>query len=81
MPRFKRNRFRADLREMARSCSNYNKSTNCTNMPKTVRLKCSTEVGYGHNKPRSPSKLFNYFTIKSLIMQEFSAISTTNFLM
>ena len=27
---------------------NYNKSTNCANMPKTVRLKCSTGVGYGY---------------------------------
>ena len=27
----------------------YNKSTDCTNMPKAVRLKCSTEVGYGYD--------------------------------
>ena len=26
----------------------YNKSTDCANMPKAVRLKCSTEVGYGY---------------------------------
>ena len=26
----------------------YNKSADCANMPKTVRLKCSTEVGYGY---------------------------------
>ena len=25
----------------------YNKSTDCANMPKAVRLKCFTEVGYG----------------------------------
>ena len=28
--------------------ANYNKSTDCANMPKAVRLKCSTEVGYGY---------------------------------
>ena len=33
----------------------YNKSADCANMPKTVRLKCSTEVGYGY--------LFNHTTI------------------
>ena len=27
----------------------YNKSTDCANMPKAVRLKCSTEVGYGYD--------------------------------
>ena len=48
MPCFKRNWFRADLREMARSCSNLQQATNCTNVPKTVRLKCSNGVGYGY---------------------------------
>ena len=28
--------------------ANYNKSTNCANMPKTVRLKCSTGAHYGY---------------------------------
>ena len=27
---------------------NYNKSTDCANMSKAVRLECSTEVGYGY---------------------------------
>ena len=27
----------------------YSKSTDCANMPKAVRLKCSTEVGYGYD--------------------------------
>ena len=33
---------------------NYNKSTDCTNMSKAVRLKCSTEVGYGYVRCLSP---------------------------
>ena len=46
---------------------NYNKSTNCANMPKTVRLKCSTGVGYGYSLFfRSMRSIDGRFTDRSL---------------
>ena len=41
---------------------NYNKSTDCANMPKAVRLKCSTEVGDGYAFIGWKKKRFVHFS-------------------
>ena len=44
---FQRNCFEQICARCHAVVVNYNKSTDCVNMPKTVRLKCSTGGGYG----------------------------------